>query len=61
MVGCSNKEIAHRLGVSVQTAKWHVGNLCVMFKTPNRAGLAAAAVQLLNEHAAGSSVHQSVD
>jgi DNA-binding CsgD family transcriptional regulator len=47
MAGCSNKDIAYRLGISLQTAKWHVANLCVMFRTPNRAGLAAATARLI--------------
>lgn len=43
MAGCLNKEIAARLGVSLQTVKWHVGHLCAIFGAENRAGLVARA------------------
>jgi DNA-binding CsgD family transcriptional regulator len=40
--GETNKEIAAGLGVSEQTAKWHVSRLLRRYSAPNRAALAAA-------------------
>jgi two-component system, NarL family, nitrate/nitrite response regulator NarL len=40
--GMSNKEIAHRLGISMSTAKDHVHNILEKTGLPNRAAVAAA-------------------
>jgi DNA-binding NarL/FixJ family response regulator len=40
-LGETNKEIAHALGLSEQTTKWHVSQLLRAFGVVNRAALAA--------------------
>lgn len=42
--GCANKEIAHRLGISEQTVKWHVSRMLRRFAVPNRTALVRIAL-----------------
>ena len=43
--GASNKAIARRLGISVHTAKFHVGQLLDKLDAPGRAGAVAHAAR----------------
>jgi DNA-binding CsgD family transcriptional regulator len=44
--GASNKEIARKLGISVHTAKFHVGSLLEKFDSTGRTDAVAQAVRL---------------
>ncbi|MCA1645495.1 MAG: helix-turn-helix transcriptional regulator [Chloroflexi bacterium] len=44
VAGCSNKQIAARLKISEQTAKWHVSRLFALLEVPNRPALVRVVV-----------------
>ncbi|MBO4206109.1 helix-turn-helix transcriptional regulator [Micromonospora echinofusca] len=46
VAGCSNKQIASRLGISINGAKRHVANVLAKLNCPNRTVAAAEAVRL---------------